>query len=331
MAKLKPIKDEKELAAVPLNEPVLVELEPAASGVLAEAASEDDRAPLRVERDEPTDGPKALKAQLEASKEAERLANAGRDDAERRAREATAEADRLKTAGADTEKELLTSSLASAQADEAAAQAEFERAFDAGDAKAMGAAQAKIGRAAAKVVNFEGAVAQFDEDVAAEPERKERPEPQVDIITAIDRDPKLMPKERDWLKEHSETLTDPKLNRELSVGYDRALAAGHKRGSEGYFQFLDQFMGYAKPRSDDTADDEIDDTNIERGSHMSAPVVRENRTLGGRPPPSNRVTLSPAEREMARSMGLSDVQYAKGKVQLAVNKEADPEKYMVRR
>lgn len=326
MPKLKPIKDEKELAAVPLDEPVLVELEPVATGVDTER--EPERKDDDVLKTDTEDGAAKLERQLKASKEAERTANLARDDAERRAREATEEAERLKTAGADTEKELLTNSLAGAQAEEAAAKAELERALEAADWKAVGEAQSKIGRAAAKIVNFEGAIGQFEEAATAEPERKERPEPQVDIITAIDRDPKLMPKERDWLKEHSETLTDNKLNRKLSVAYDEALEAGHKRGSSGYFQFLDKFMGYAQPSADDARNgDEPADDNTERGSHMSAPVVRENRSLGGRPPAPTRVTLSPEQRQLARDMGLTDAAYARGVVKLQENKKADPERF----
>lgn len=329
MAKLKPIKDEKELAAVPLDEPVLVELEPAATGLAAEADADDGKGTETggAER-EADDGSKALKVQLEASKEAERVANQRAEDADRRARDAAAEADRLRSSGESTEKELLGSSLASAQAEEAAAQAEFEKAFEIGDAKLMGAAQAKIGRAAAKVVHYEGAVAQFDED-AAERERiaKETPkqEDRVDIVTAIDRDDKLMPKERDWLKEHTEVLTDPRRNRELSVGYDRALAKGFKRGSEGYFKFLDEFMGFAEPAR--TADEE-DDTDNQRASIVSAPVTRDNRSsLSGRQTTPTRIMLTPAQREAARNMGVSDVAYARGVQQLDANKKADPERY----
>lgn len=329
MAKLKPIKDEKELAAVPLDEPVLVELEPAATGLAAEADSDADKGTETggVER-EADDGSKALKAQLEASKEAERVANERATAADQRARDAAAEADRLRSSGADTEKELLSNSLAAAQADEAAAQAELEKAFEVGDAKLMGAAQAKIGRAAARVVNLEGAIAQFDEDAKTAKTEAERSktEPQVDIVTAIDRDDKLMPKERDWLKEHTEVLTDPRRNRELSVGYDRALAKGFKRGSEGYFKFLDEFMGFAEAAKPGT--DEEDDTDNQRASIVSAPVTRDNRSSStGRPTTPTRIMLTPAQREAARNMGVSDVAYARGVQQLDANKKADPERY----
>lgn len=301
--RLKPFRKDEELAAIPVDQPVLVELGPEPSGTEPEKGADRD-----------TDqGVKTLEEQLAASKEAERRADEGRRDAERRATEATAEA----------EKELLSNSLAGAQSEEAAAKEAFKKAFEAGDSDAMADAQSKIGRAAARILQFEGAVAQFEEEAKAE---KDRPEPQVDIVTAIDRDPKLMAPERDWLKAHTETLTDTRLNRKLGVAYDEALAAGHKRGSDGYFKFLDQFMGYAK-----ASDDEPDEDNSEKASHMSAPVSREaTSSTSGRPTSPTRVTLTPAEREIARSMGVSDVNYAKGKLQLEANKKSDPEKFAAR-
>lgn len=326
MPKLKPIKDEKELAAVPLDEPVLVELEPPASG--AEPEIEARTEPER-EANTDTDGVAALKTQLQASKDAERRERDRATAAEARATEAAAEAARLKTANGDTEKELLSNSLSSAQSEEAAAKLAFKTAFESGDADAMADAQSKIGRAAAKVLHFEGAVAQLDEEatLAAEEAKTPKTEQPVDIVTAIDRDPNLMPKERDWLKEHTHVLTDPKTNRELSVGYDRALAKGFKRGSEGYFKFLDEFMGFAKEPPAAAEEPETETDTTERASIVSAPVARDNRSLSGRPTAPTRIMLTPEQRDLARSMGLSDVQYARGKVQLDANKKADPERF----
>lgn len=320
MTKLKPLKDEKELAAVPLDEPVLVDLEPPATG----AADTE----LKVEKDEPESGADTLSKQLQATKDAERTANDRADAAEREAREAREENERLKTAGADTEKELLTGSLAAAQTERDAAKAEYVKAFEAGDAPAMADANDKISRAATKIVNFEGAIAQFDTDAKIEKERPKTERP-LSVQAVIDQMPDLSTKERDWLKDHPDTVTDAKLNRALAVGYDRAIEAGHKRGSDGYFQFLDQFMGYAKADPDEV--DAGDDDNSERASIVAAPVSRDSRSVSGRPNAPNRITLSPGEREMARSMNLTDVQYARGKQQLNANKQADPEKYSARR
>jgi hypothetical protein len=317
MAKLKPIKDEAELAKIPLDEPVLVELEPAATGA---------ETPLKADAGEGggggDDGAQSLQEQLAASQEAAKREREARETAEREARAARAEADELRTSNTDNQKELLTNSLATAQKAQEAAKAKFKQAYESGDPDAMADAQSEIGRAAASVLNYEGAIAQFDDD--AKTEKKQT----VDIVTAIDRDPNLQPSERTWLKDHPETLTDQRLNRKLAVAYDEALAKGHARGTEGYFKFLDEFMGYAKPakRDADRDDDTVDDG---KGGDVAAPVSRDNRSLGGRPQ-STRITLTPTERELARSMNLTDVEYARGKVQLEQNKRADPAKFASR-
>lgn len=321
MPKLKPLKDEKEIAAVPLDQPVLVELEPPVSG------TEDDGAVQRTaERDpEPADdGAKALQDQLAASQEATRIANERAARAERDRLAAQEEAERLKTQGADTEKELLGNSLKSAQDAMAAAEAELERAFTDGDAKAMAKAQATIGRTAAQIANYEGAIAAAEEQTKAD---KERPKPKVDLITAIDRNPDLLPAEREWLKKHPEVLTDKPTNRELEVGYARAMKKGFKRGTEGYFKFLDEFLGYAEAPAAGAQDDPDADRN-ERPAIVSAPVNRDNRSsLTNRPVVPTRITLTPEQREFARNMGISDVQYAKGYLQMEANKKADPERF----
>lgn len=329
MSKLKPMSDDKELAAVPQSEAVLVELEPPTPSNAEVEEPEPEPVRKRAEKDEPDAGPSALEKQLLASQEAERLARERADTAERDARTARQERDEIKTASADTEKELLVNSLTSAQAEESAAQAEFEKAFEAGDAKAMAAAQSKIGRAAAKVLNYEGAVAQFETEAKVTKEAPERPEPQVDIVTAIDRDPKLMPKEREWLKAHPEVLTDTGINAELSVGYARALRAGHRRGTEAYFQYLDEFLGYAEPARANTEDG--GERNEERASVVSAPVSRDNRSsvTNQRLTPT-QVKLTPQQREMAALSGLSDIEYARGLQQMHADKSVNPEKYAAR-
>lgn len=306
MAKLKALRDDKDLAAVPLDEPVLVELEPADAGPAVEVDPEPEP-PARPKREPDDDGAAALERQLAAAKEAERAAN-------QRALQAEAEAERLKARGADTEKELLANELASAQAEEAAAQAELEKAFEIGDAKAMAAAQAKIGRAAAKIVNMEGAVAAREDDA------KTQAAPAVDIMTAIDRDPKLMPAEKEWLKAHPEVLTDAMTNRELDVAYSRALREGHKRGTPAYFNYLNEFLGYETARKSDDGGTVL----------AAAPVSRDERSSTGRRITPTQVHLTPRQREMAALTGVSDAEYARGLLEMEAEKRANPEKFAAR-
>lgn len=309
MAKLKALRDDKDLAAVPLDEPVLVELEPAGAGPAVDVDPDEPEPPVRAKREpEDDDGAAALERQLAAAKEAERAAN-------QRALQAEAEAERLKARGADAEKELLANELASAQAEEAAAQAELEKAFEIGDAKAMAAAQAKIGRAAAKIVNMEGAVAAQADDAKTQANA-----PAVDIVTAIDRDPKLMPAEKEWLKAHPEVLTDPMTNRELDVAYSRALREGHKRGTPAYFNYLNEFLGYETARKGDDGGTVL----------AAAPVSRDERSSTGRRITPTQVHLTPRQREMAALTGVSDAEYARGLLEMEAEKRANPEKFAAR-
>lgn len=323
--RLKPIADEKELAAVPLDEPVLVELEPAVAGADNDDDGEPEKPALKVvEKDEPDDGAAKLEKALLASKEAERLSNERAAAAERERDEARQEAVRLKATNVDTEKELLNNSLATAQAEQTAAKAAFKTAFDAGDADAMADANARIARAATDIRNFEGSIAAASQE--PEPEIvQQRQETPVDVMTLIDRMPNIVPKERDWLKAHPEVLVDANIGKELDVGYHRAIKAGHKRGTESYFQFLDEFMGYAE------ADNTPNDRTEERASIVAAPVSRDNRSsTTGQRLSSSQVKLTPEQREMAALSGVTDIEYARGLVQMEADKRANPERYATR-
>jgi hypothetical protein len=128
----------------------------------------------------------------------------------------------------------------------------------------------------------------------------------------------LFPTERTWLKAHPDALMDAGRKAELDAAYVRATRQGLVRGTDAYFEFIEKDMGYTKPAK---ADGE------ERTSIVSAPVSRDSRSAATGRVQSNQITLSPAEREAARNMGVTDIAYARGKLQLQQNKAADPEKY----
>jgi hypothetical protein len=314
MPKLRPIKDDAELAKVPLDEPVLVELEPAHASSAAVSEGDTDDTPLRSSDSD--DGPGQLAEQLREAKDAAKRDREAREAAEQEARSAREEADRLRSSSADTEKELLSSSLEKAQQDRDNAKAEYVKAYELGDPVAMADAQEKIARAATDIRSYEGAIAEFEE--GKKPAKSDHP---VDLKTSVDRDPNLFPDERTWLKDHIEVLSDPRLNRKLGVAYDEAISKGFKRGSKGYFKFLDAFMGFNEQAQDD------DNEHNERSTSVAAPVSRESRGNSGRPSVPTRIQLSPLERQTARDMGISDAAYAKGVQEREARRRADPAKY----
>jgi len=328
--KLRPLKTEDELRAVPLSEPVLVELPGPASGSEPDVALSTQQPPAQ-RQEQSDDVAAALRSQIEALIEADKTRQAqleraerDRQDALRVAAERTAEATRYQSAAEQSENDSLTRGLSGAQAEREAAEAAYTRAFEAGDGAAMAAASAKIARTAAQIVTYESRQADASERVArakdAPEQQRQQPQAPADVIAAIDTNPNLVPKERAWLKEHPEVLVDPGLNRELDVAYHRAVKAGHVRGTESYFKFIDQFMGYTKP---DNGGDEFD--TQERMTSVAAPVSRDSPP--GSPQSPSRVILSPEQREMARNMDISETAYAKQVLRMQADKKVNPEKY----
>lgn len=340
MTKLKPISDEKALAAIPTTEPVLVELPAMPTGEDLGAGTGIKEPPARVEKaeDEPADdGATKLKEQMAALQRANAAEKARADKAERDAAEARrianerdVENKRLQAGRVEDEGSLIQNALAAAQADERAARAAYEQAFEEGDKKGAADAQSKIARSAAKIVQHENAAAVHaaeQERIAKAPkveERRDGPGVHTDPIAAIEAAPQLLPTEKAWLKAHPDAWTDPQKNQELAVAYNRSMRVpGMVRGTPEQFKYIEEFMGYAQTS--------WSATNDSGGSLVSAPVSRDTgSSISGKPISNSRVELTPDQRSLARSMGLSDVQYARQVLRLQQAKKDEPEKYAVR-
>ncbi len=224
----------------------------------------------------------------------------------------------------------ITSALSGAQAEQEAAEGDYATAFQAQDPAAMAKAQGKIARAAAKVLNYEAAAAELDDrrkqsDAQAEL-RRQQPQQQhqpVDVVTAINTNPGLLQQEREWLIKHQEVLVDRQRGVELEAAYIRATSAGHHRGTEKYFQFLDRELGYSEgQKAEERTDDE------EESTIMAAPVSRDNVSpSNGQSQSSRQVQLTPEMREFAKSMGISETSYAQNVLKLRAEKKANPDKF----
>lgn len=314
---LRALKTDEEIAAVPLGQPILVELPGGVSDL-----SGDDDAGKKAEPVVEDSGAKALQGQLEAMQAAQRASDARAEKAERDAAQARREAEEATQRATALEGDVITGGLSAAQAELAAAKRELVRSGESGDFEAQADAQARIGRASAQIVNLEGGAAEVAERIEKKPpqvqQHQERQNP--DPIAGIDANPNLFPAEKAWLKAHPDSVTDTKRNNELGVGYERAMKQGLTRGTPDYFAFLEDFMGYAKTSSD---------TNHDGSTSVQAPVSRQERGGDGRPT-GNKIQLDPEERMLASNMGISETEYARNKQRMQADMKANPEKYGVR-
>lgn len=307
---LRALKTDEETSAIPLDQPVLIEL----PSNVDFGTDDDDDNTVKIADD---DGAKSLQEQFEAAKLAQKASDDRAEIAERDARDARrAAADSARELAAQQrrsdslEGDVMSGGLAARQSELATAEADLERAFEAGDAKGVAKANGLIGRLSAQIVGLEAGVAEVAE-------RKERPAPDTrkpaDPVAAIDSMAGLMPAERDWLKAHQDAIVDPKRNARLGVAYDDALSQGLVRGTPTYFQYLDKFMGYTKA-------DEGKETDVQ------APPSRNERSGNGQIN-NGQIKLTSEEREIAKNMGVSDIEYARSKQQFEVARKADPDKY----
>lgn len=327
--KLKAMKTIEELNAVPTDEPVLVQLEPPATSAANDQEPPEDDAAKVVTKDEDA-GVDQLRKELAAAQKAREASDAQvlKEREERqRAEQAAAEAARkVKLAeghSLDSEEQAIGSGLASAQAERDAAKAAVRSAFEVGDAEKLAEAQERLGRAAADIREYERAQAMLAErkaEAARQPDVPAQPTRPADINSLIDQ-MNLLPAERDWLKAHPESLMDRGRNVELDAAYIKATRKGIARGTPAYFKFIEKEMGYVEDNADD---DVTEGTGI-----VSAPVAREARSSSGAPT-GNRVVLTPEQRDFARTMGLTDIQYATQVLALRRDKSDNPEKYAAR-
>lgn len=313
MAKLKALRKDEDLAAVPLDQPVLVDLEPVGSVEVDDPA---DRSEIidGAERTKEDPGVVVLKDQLELMRKAREASDARNADLERRVKQAERERTDAVNSQSRTEVDAVQSGLAAAQAEQAAAKVALKQAGESGDWEAMAEANARIGRSASDIREFERSAALLadrKDQVQEQPRQQAQP---IDIMSAIESNPQLMPSEKEWLKAHPEAYASR--NKELDVAYDRAMRQNLSRGTPAYFKFMDEFMGYAKPDAQAQDDD----------MPVSAPVHRNDRGGDGRPT-GGKIMLTPEERDLAKSMGVSDIEYARQKVAFEAARKIEPAKY----
>lgn len=297
---------------IPMDEPVLVDLgddEEVISAADVDAAQDEEPARKKPDAEDPAIT--ALKAQIEQEK-------AAREDADKRVKieaEARAKAESELAQGrgyiADSEANAVAHALFSAQMQVTNAKAEIKAAFESGDSTALADAQERMGRATAEAREYERMKTDMAQRKPAEKQAQQQPRDVNEMIDAM----QVLPAERVWLKAHPEAVMDRSRNTELDAAYIKATRKGIVRGTPDYFKFLEREMGYSQEN----------DMN-DHSPQVSAPVTRNSPT-GLRP---NQVRLSPAQREMASMLSLSDKEYAEGVMQMEGDKRANPEKYAQR-
>lgn len=331
MPRIKPARTLEEINAVPQDKSVTIALEPEGTVVLDKEA--DDEAQRLASQEEPKkpaakggaqgneDGTEDLKKQLEdlrkANEESSRRIQeeiAARQAAEARVREREQEASQSKIRAEDAEYDAILNAIGAAESEAEGAQRDIALATEAADAKAVAEASRRLARAESRLSQLEDgkAAAEHARSVAAArakeaPAQREVTKPTVEQY--IDQLPNLLPSQRDWLRSHQDALTDTRKNLRLQGAHVEAEDQGFRPGTQKYFAYLEQRLGYAEP--EDNVSDDNDDDSRSSSRVVSAPPSRSATNPGTGRPSNTRITLTPEQREVARLSGIDEITYAR--------------------
>lgn len=239
---------------------------------------------LTKQRDDDRKARERAESDRRASEERERRA---RDDAAIAQRDAAV----ARTEGVEGQRVAIENAIAASKQALDAAEAELASAGEAGDWKKIAAAQRRIGETAAELKQLEAGKASLPAatEGRVDTRREERRVPTED--EKFDRYiGQFKPRVQDWLRKHPECVKDQSKNERVIRAHHVAMDQGLEDGSDEYFDFLDQKMGYA---TDDSGGDNVKPNG--KGGDPSLRAVPQQRQ---QPRQENRsMRVAPVSRE----------------------------------
>lgn len=261
------------------------------------------------------DGADDLKKQLSSAKERERELSIARENEAAARIRAENEAAEARKQVASTQADAINAALTSAKGEADALQGQIQQALESGEYKAASELQRKLARAEATIMRYEDAKAELEVQAKKQPEPKKEPQSSDPLQQTLSR---LTPRAQAWVREHPEFATDPKLNRKLVAAHHTAVAEDHVYESDAYFARLEEILGLG-----DADTEVVEEEAPRRQPRHSAPVSREapanKHGVSG-----NRVTLTRAEVEIAKDLGMTPTEYANYKRKAVAAGSYDP-------
>lgn len=261
----------------------------------------------------------ALQKQIEALKKSEALHKnraeqlmREREDALRRASEHEAEVGRSRKEVLQSQHDQVLTALNAAKIEAESAKRDIKRAITDGDIDAQADGYERLAAAKANIVRLEDGVSELEVQLKAPPPEPKPTTPTVqDVINKMD----IPESGKDWLRQHSEFMTNPRLNAKIQTWHYEAIQdKGYTAFSPEYMEWINIQAGFAEPP------EEIDEETPpspppKKPPPVSAPVSREGPSTPGRTR-SGSVTLNAMEREAAKMAGVTEAEYAKQKQRL---------------
>jgi len=349
MPRIRPLRTVEEIAKVPMDKEVVISLDDVSDtgkpldtkkddkeldlgisnntpeGRLEEADPFEEvvKTPKRTKEPVEDDASADLKAQLDDMRKAYKEAEERAHNAERLRQEALAEAKRRQaearqsdTRAEDAEYDAILNAIGAAESDIERASNDLERAQTDGDNKMLADATRRISRAESRLVQLQDGKEHIERNKLLNKDKKEEILEQRVVPTVeqqIDQMPNLLPSQKTWLKAHPDAVTDARKYQRLGAYHFEAEDKGFQPGTQKYFDYLDERLGYKEPIVND--DNEEDDEPVTRRT-VQAPPSRGSISPNTGKTQNSRITLTPQEREAAEIAGVDPLVYATNKRKL---------------
>ena len=275
-------------------------------------------APAAAEQPEPIPGergPDILQRQLDEKRREIEEARRQKMEAEQMLRQREQEVYEYQTQAQSSQHVALVNAIASYERDADALERDYASYMAEGDYQKGAKIQRQMAQVEARLMTLQQGKEELETRL-----QQPRPEPKMDqpriqqvASDSIDDKIKhLHPLSQAWIKSHPETLNDQKMNNKMTAAHYKALAEDYTPNTPDYFAFIDSEMGY-KPSQAAPPAPSAPRAPASKGGITSAPVSRST-TSSFSSAGSTNVTLSPAEREYARDMDMTDEEYAEAKL-----------------
>ena len=285
--------------------PVETGLTAGSSGPEIEVVSQEDDAVAELQKQIA-----ALKQSESMAKQRAAQAELDRQQALQRATERDAQVASLQQKSEQSQLDIIGSALVAAKAEAASAEQDFRAAVNESNIEAQVEANTRLSKAHNAIARLEDGKADVEAKLAEQKEQIERqkaqPQQQGDQLDRTN----LPDMAKTWLRSHPDYLTDQRKNAKIQSLHWDVVDEGHAPFSQGYFESLETHLGL---RQAEGGEDQQQRTSA---AMVSAPVSRQTTSRSNPKPSNGKITLTQEQKEYAKIAGVSEVDYAKGLIQL---------------
>lgn len=219
--------------------------------------------------------------------------------AERAARESEGRVAAVSRNAIDANLNMIVSSIETAKGASGTAKADYQRAMEAGDYAKAAEAQEQMADARANLLRLQERKSEMES--GRQTQQTPQPVSEVERIAS-----QLSAPSAAWVRAHPDVAKN--FNKAEAAHRYAVDIEGVTVDTPDYFKRVEEILGMRK--SEKTADGEIEATPTRKSPPAQAPVTQSTQSLRTGQASRQSVTLTTAEREIAREMNMTDREYA---------------------